>query len=319
MKPPRSRTIALARQIADLAARCGWSEGRHVTELELARQLGLSRTPVRAAMKVLIELRLVEARPNQGFFLLRDGAAFGSLHLEAPAAPEDLLYGQILKDRISNALPSEVSRGVLSARYAVSRPILDHVVGRLVDDGLLMRGAGRSWRFVETMNDIDSVRASYDFRLMLEPASLLLDTFRPDSGVLNTLRERHVALLTDIGDATVPEDIRRQRLMRRSIAVALDADFHGGLAGFTGNPFLVAAVRQQIDLRRLLELGTYEEAERVMAWSNEHIVVIDALLAGDPGAAAAALRHHLARAERDALRSIEVSKAGRDEEQPASR
>ncbi|WP_341849143.1 FCD domain-containing protein, partial [Enterobacter hormaechei] len=84
-----------------------------------------------------------------------------------------------------------------------------------------------------------------------------------------------VELLAEIGDPAVPAAIIRQRLMMRTGAVALDADFHGGLASFSGNPFVVAAVRQQIELRRLMELGIYEEAPRVMAWCNEHIAVID--------------------------------------------
>ncbi|MBN8942746.1 MAG: GntR family transcriptional regulator [Rhizobiales bacterium] len=317
MTPPKPRAIALAREIADLAARAGWRQGRHVTETELAKQLGISRTPVRAAMKILVAERAVEARPNQGFFLLKDGAGLKALHLEAPPSAEDLLYGLILRERIANVIPAEVTQAMLAGRYDATRPLLENVLGRLEDDGLLVRGAGRAWRFAETMNDVDSVRASYDFRLLVEPAALMLGPFKARPDMLLSLRERHVELLAEIGDPAVPASIIRQRLMMRTGAVALDADFHGGLASFSGNPFVVAAVRQQIELRRLMELGIYEEASRVMAWCNEHIAVIDALLADDRPAASAALRQHLQRASRDALHGVTETRQRTDDAKAA--
>ena len=75
--------------------------------------------------------------------------------------------------------------------------------------------------------------------------------------------------------------------------VGLDADFHESLAGLSGNPFAIAAIRHQVALRRLLEFGIQEDGSRITAWCHEHLTVIDALLLGDGGAAAAGLADHL--------------------------
>jgi DNA-binding GntR family transcriptional regulator len=308
MSDLKPRMAVLTRQIADLAVRGGWRRGRHVTEMELVKELGVSRTPIRCAMRALVAAGAVEARPNHGFFLLEDGEALAKLRLEVAPNAEEVLFGLILKDRLSGALPVEVTQAVLAERYSASRAVLEHVLARLADDGLIQRGGGRAWRFVESVNDTAGIRASYDFRALVEPSAILLDDFSPRVDVLRTLHERHMALLADIGDETVPATTRTRRLMRRADVVALDADFHGSIAGFSGNPFVAASVRQQIELRRLLELGTYEEAPRVMTWCNEHIAVIDALLAGDLRTAETALRNHLQRAARDTLEAINQDK-----------
>src|SRR5579872_7345932 len=83
-RPAGVRTVQLAHVIANLVARRRWPRGRHVREQELAGELRVSRTPVRAALRLLERHGVMEARPNRGFFLMRDGSQLGALRLEPP-------------------------------------------------------------------------------------------------------------------------------------------------------------------------------------------------------------------------------------------
>jgi DNA-binding GntR family transcriptional regulator len=289
----------LARRIVALAASGGWSRGRHITEAELVEALGVSRTPVRSALRLLAEVGVVEARQNQGFFLRLDGLHLAVFELDhAPTAVEEL-YGRMLRDRISGDLPRQVGRAELASRYGAGRATLDQALARLADDGLVFRGEGRIWRFVESLTDGGSVRASYEFRLAVEPAALSLRSFRSSPAVLMRLRERHLALIERLHDPAAPS--ARPSASLRTLIVGLDADFHEGLAALSGNPFVAAAVKQQVAMRRLLEFGIQEQAPRITVWCREHLAVTDALLRGDCAGAAARLAEHLEQAMRRAV------------------
>jgi DNA-binding GntR family transcriptional regulator len=300
----QARLTLLARQIADLAARGAWEAGRHVTEMALCQALGVSRTPVRSALRMLQERGALEARPNQGFFLRIDGRLLGNLLVEAGPTAEEALYARIVRDRIQQVLPEEVTRAVLAERYAAGRVTLEHVVARLADDGLLLRGGGRGLRFVNSLNDAGNLRASYELRAALEPAAILVPGFHADPAALAALRSRHQDFLAvlDGPEPPLPAGL-----------VTLDADFHHGLAGFSGNPFMISAVRQQTALRRLLEFAANEDLPRVRVWLGEHLAVLDALARQDFRAASAALAAHLRRAAASSLSAISghTAEAGR--------
>ncbi|MBP0496342.1 FCD domain-containing protein [Pararoseomonas indoligenes] len=286
---PEARLGELARRVTDLAAQRGWAAGRHVTEAELCEALQVSRTPVRSALRLLEEEGVVEARPGRGFHLRMSGPEAGRRRPRPQPTVEEALLARILRDRVSGELPAEVTRSLLLRRYASGRAVMEGVIARLADEGLLLRGGGRVLRFAASVGDEASVRASYEVRLVVEPAALLLPGFRPDPEVLAVLRDRHRASL---------DDFEAGRGAAPGALVALDADFHLTLAGFSGNPFMVALVRQQTDLRRLMEYAANEDSPRVRLWLKEHIAVLDAVTAGDLALAAQALRGHLERAAR---------------------
>lgn len=291
---PTPSTIRLARQIVALAAMARWPAGRHITEAELAGQLGLSRTPVRAALRLLADHAVVEARPNQGFFLLKEGLGLDAFDLEHVPTAVEILYGQVLRDRIAGAIPQEITQPVLAARYGAGRTILTQVLARLADDALIARSGGRSWRFIPTLTDQNSVRASYAFRIAVEPSAILSDGYRmPHAGLLR-LRERHVALIERL--AAHGETRSGTIAPLRAVIVGLDADFHEALSASSGNPFLESAIRQHMSLRRLLEFGVQEQASRVLVWCREHLAIIDALLDGDRRLAVDHLCDHLTKA-----------------------
>lgn len=288
--------VRLARQIVALAAADRWPVGRHLIEADLVATLGVSRTPVRAALRLLSAEGIVDARPNQGVFLARSGATLATFDLEQALTAPEVLYSRLLRDHIEGRLPRTVSPASLTERYGVGRVVLAQALGRLADDGLIERGAGRSWTFPEALTDARSVRASYEFRRAIEPAAIRASGFRADREALTRLRDRHRALVERLMGKQ-HEEAAPPSLGLRALIVGLDADFHGGLADLSGNPFAAAAVKQQVALRRLLEFGIREQPSRVAQWCAEHIAILDALLADAPDDAATLLERHLEQAE----------------------
>ncbi len=286
-------SIRLARQVVSLAAAGGWATGRHVTEAELVMALRVSRTPIRSALKLLAREGVLEARPNQGFFLLRDGAALAAFDLEQVPTAVETLYARLLRDRIGGLLPQAVSPAQLMARYGAGRAVVVQALARLADDGLLRRGGGRTLMFVDTLTDAGSLQASYEFRLAIEPAALRAEGLRVAREPLLRLRDRHRAMIERLGAREGEPGLPASRLRLRAAVVGLDADFHEGLADLSGNPFAAAAIKQQVALRRLLEFGIEEKASRMTLWCREHLAVIDALLADDRDGAALRLGYHL--------------------------
>ena len=84
----------IARQILDLISEARFDPGHHLREQHLADALGVSRTPVRAGLKELTRMGAVEARPNQGFFLLKRSNELDQLEIEQSKSNDQKLYEQ---------------------------------------------------------------------------------------------------------------------------------------------------------------------------------------------------------------------------------
>jgi DNA-binding GntR family transcriptional regulator len=285
-----ARTVRLAREIAALAARSGWSRGQHLTEQELAKALSVSRTPIRAALTLLASRGAVKAEPNRGFFLMRDGANLAPLLPGQPSTADDVLQTQIIRDRVSGALPIQVSPADLAQRYGARRATMDRVLGRLAAAGLLTREVGQKWQFLPSLDGPSGVRSSYQLRTLVEPAALLMDDAPVPQGPVEEQRRSHLDFLERVGDPA------RNRAWPPSAVFELDAAFHETVAGFSGNAFVIGLVRQQNALRRLLEFDSYADMRRVSAWVHEHLGILDALAVNDRPLASERLRGHLTRA-----------------------
>mgnify|MGYP000334775473 CR=1 FL=1 len=88
----------------------------------------------------------------------------------------------------------------------------------------------------------------------------------------------------------------RERPWRDVLAVEfyeMNSDFHEGLARCSGNRFMLAAVQQQIQLRRFLNYNWEYGVERVQESITEHLEILDALDAGHNERASALMRNHL--------------------------
>ncbi|MCS0502774.1 GntR family transcriptional regulator [Ancylobacter mangrovi] len=285
-RSPSQNRFRLANQILEVVRDGRFEVGHHLREQQFGDLLQVSRTPVRAALSLLAEHGVVEARRHQGFFLKATPEELHRFSLEVPPSADQDLYSDIVQDRLAGRLPASFTQTGIARRYDVDRALLQRTLTRLVDDGLLERNTGRGWTFLPTLDTGMALQNSYDFRLITEPQGLLVPTFKADPAALERLRIQHLYLETHPRIATV--DARQ--------LFDTDAHFHEAIAGFSGNVFLLQAIQQQNRLRRLLEFGGYVNRRRVRDWCREHLAILDAVAAGDQAGAAEIMRLHLTNA-----------------------
>lgn len=277
----------LARQILTLVLAGRWQLGERVPEQQLAAHFSVSRSPVRGALSLLADQGLMRREPNRGFALARipeDGAIAEDI---APASEVDRLYGRMMSDRAANKLPREISEAELIQRYAVSKGVLRKALMRLSGEGLVHRLRGHGWGFAESLETADAMRESYRFRAIIECGALREPDFKVRADELGRLRAAHRAMIQ-----SPPPEIRRDDWFNMNV------EFHETLVAWSGNRFLLRAIRQQNNLRRMTEYASFEsiDLERVQSSCSAHLAILDALDSGDIDFAEALLRRHLTHA-----------------------
>lgn len=256
--------------------------GTHLPEVELSRELGISRTPVRAALALLADERLLEFHPGRGFFLRRPLRESDRDPRAGADEDAEQLAVAVARDRLRGSLADEMSEADLMRRYGVTRAVLIRVLRQLSEAGMVERRRGHGWSFLPALSDDRGLRDSYRFRMVIEPAALLEPAFRPDPAWLRSIRARHERLLAPGKD--------------RFSAVQffeMNAEFHEGLARASGNAFLHKAVVQQNKIRRFVNYDWTYGPDRVEVSVREHLAILDAIEAGSFEWAAALLRRHI--------------------------
>lgn len=277
----------LARQILALVVAGQWAPGARVSELQLAKRFSVSRSPVRAALSSLTDRGLMRREPNRGFALARVPADDEIAESIAPASQVDRLYARLMSDRASNVLPREIPEAELVHRYGVTRGILLKALMRLSADGLVHRLRGHGWGFAESLDTPEAMRDSYRFRLVIECGALREPNFKVDPEQLASLRAVHLAMIE-----SPPPSIDRDQWF------SMNAQFHETLVAWSGNRFLVQAIKQQNNVRRMTEYASFEtiDVTRVQSSCSAHLAILDALAEGEIDFADALLRRHLTHA-----------------------
>ena len=114
--------IELARQILDILRREEARAGFHIREQWLADELGISRSPVRTALKQLEQMKVVRSEQNQGYFLeIEPGSeAFGEVVRRAPDdphRPQALFSGALAKEAAGDAPGATLWRRLLREQF----------------------------------------------------------------------------------------------------------------------------------------------------------------------------------------------------------
>jgi DNA-binding GntR family transcriptional regulator len=288
-RPASPLQIDLARRILERIRDSGWAVGTRISVPDLARTFGVSRSPISAALELLVAQGILTGFETRGLRLARDVA---ELDLEAilPSSPLEDLYRRMMKDRSLGALPQDVSEAELMLRYRVSRGVIRKLLLRFAAEGLVQRLPGHGWRFAESLVGDDAYRESYEFRIAVECAALRSPMFHADPQQLAPVRRAHERILSTI--------LYGKTLTGGDEWFRVNASFHEGLAACSGNRFLADAVRQQNNLRRLQESAGFEQlpGERLEQSCREHLAILDAVEAGEIEWAEALLRQHLRQA-----------------------
>jgi DNA-binding GntR family transcriptional regulator len=286
--PLSTETPALHRDLArdilrGLRAR-GAAPGEKLSRLALAKELGVSRTPVEGAVALLESLGVVETEGRA--VRLRD-VGFDPDRLAAPATEDGdavaRLVMQLAHDRRTGTLPEEVSERLLQSRYGAGRAVVAAALRQLAEVGAVTRNRGHGWHFGPAYASAADRAASYRFRLILEPAGLLEPSFTLPSGWIAGMRRAHERFLGRAWKDTDPV-----------VFFETNAAFHRGLAEGSGNRFLVQAMEQQNQLRRFSNYDWQRGVERVRVSAADHLGILEALEAGDRTEAAERMHRHLA-------------------------
>ena len=287
---PGQNSRRLANQILDFVRKARFEPGHHLREQQLADLLGVSRTPTRNALNLLVDEGIVEARRNQGFFLVKAFDALQRVQLDVMSSVVDSLYERLVNDRLSGSIANSLTQTEIARRYDVDRVTLMKTLTRMAEDGLLTRNKGHGWSFLPTLDDA-ALRSGYQFRLMVEPANFLQPQFTPNAAALERSRLQHLYLASHSNSAAVSN----------AQLFETDAQFHEMFAEFGGNTFVIQAIQQQNRLRKLLEFAGYANRRRVRDWCTEHLAIIDAVAAGNYAQASELMRAHLSHADSAAL------------------
>ncbi|MBX9907502.1 MAG: GntR family transcriptional regulator [Beijerinckiaceae bacterium] len=276
-------------QIIGLIHQDGLRPGARLNENRLAQRLGVSRTPIRAALEHLAGGGYVERQPNRGMELL-------ALPPEPDAAEpaeggEDDLIVRIAHDRGRDLLPLDISETELMRIYGASRQIVRAALERLADLDIVERKAGYGWRFLDTLQDRSARLESYRFRMLIETAAIVEPgfTLRPDWAEVMR-RDHEMALAAALAGQWGPSS---------SVGFfEMNAAFHEGIGDASGNRYLAAAIRRQNRLRRLSNYDWTHGVARVVVNCREHLEILERLEARDHQVAAALMRRHLDMASR---------------------
>lgn len=269
----------LARSISDVLVRDGIALGDKLSERELAAHLGLSRTPIRSALQVLAQDGILKKNENNKWVLNRQPEAQPKAQIESESAALGL---RLCRDRLFGRVDPVIRESDLMRRYGVSKALLNRALVELAADRIVERNTGYGWRFVNMLDDARSLEASYDVRLAIETASLLLDSCQIDRSRLSVQQHLHEDLIAGKIETITPSEL-----------FEINADFHLMLAEFSQNTFFVQIIQQQNDLRRLTEFLSQTTSPGMRRSCEEHLSIMLALEEGDTRRAVALLEAHL--------------------------
>ena len=274
--------FTVARQIAEYARALSLAAGAHLSAQDLAREFGVSRTPVRKALILLNEQGVVSRRKNRGFYLERAASEIEEGVFDKHQSEDESLYRRISEDRLGNRAPLRFTESEFIRQYGVNRSVLGRILQRMSQEGLVRRNRGHGWEFLPIIDSIEAMAQSYRFRIATEPAALLEPRFEIDPGRFATSRQANMEMLkTSNAGRSSPWMFE------------INAEFHEMLAQCSGNPFFVQAVQQQNRLRRLSEYKLFVEPERIVQSSRDHLAILDFLDAGHQQEAADLMYRHL--------------------------
>lgn len=280
-KKPRTNHLELARRIVEHVQDTALGVGEPLSEQFLARTFKVSRTLIRAALKVLLEQGLVEHEAGKGYHLAADPAGQPGNPV-LPQAAEEEVAASVLRDRMAGRLGSSVSVAELMRRYALARPAAQKVLQQLSEEQVVDRGPGQSWLFRPLLNNLAALEESLRYRLVLEPEALLSPGFEVDLARLQVLRGAMESLLACPVERFDVQQFRE-----------LDIGFHELIAQSCGNQFIADALLRHQRLRRLPNLLPMVSLHRLQEALREHLRIIEQIERGQLEIAADLLRLHL--------------------------
>ncbi|KXJ31647.1 GntR family transcriptional regulator [Pseudomonas sp. HUK17] len=272
----------LAPRIIDLARARSMKAGDPLREEAFARELGVSRSPVRRGFALLEQLGLARKEPNRGFFLTRNATTIEQAALPSEDDPYEELYLRVVDDMLRGDIRSSFFEAELLRRYQIPRGQLLKVLNRLASEAMIERRPGQGWEINTFLHDSEAHIQSYRFRMAIEPFALREPGYRIDKRAFAQARQRQQRLLD--GELFT---------LSRAQLFEIGSSFHELLVRCSGNVFLLEAIRRQNQLRRFMAYRSNVERSRQIGQSQEHLHILDLLEGGSREEAALFLHQHL--------------------------
>ncbi|POR52438.1 DNA-binding GntR family transcriptional regulator [Bosea psychrotolerans] len=282
IEPISAKTMELAGQIVEIARSENIGRGDRLYEHRLANRLGVSRGPVRAALRSLAQSGLAEAIPNKGFVLAQDLDSEIALRALRAGDTSEAAYLAIANDRLTGALPDTVSEAELMRRYDLKRAELLRLLDRIASEGWVERLRGYGWKFTQTLNSPLAYAQTGRLRMMIEPGGILEPTFQWNAELMGPVREHQKRVQAD-----------GMRVFTLSEMFRFGCEVHEAIAECSGNAFLVETLRRINRVRRLFAYKFIPDLQMVEQHTREHLQLLDLLEKGDRTEAAALMRTHL--------------------------
>jgi DNA-binding GntR family transcriptional regulator len=268
----------LAHRILRLLKEQNAQPGHHLVELDLCAAFGVSRTPIRGALRLLAAEGVITPRDGRGFLLAKMPAGPASDEGDGEDRDDQRLFDAMAHARSAGKLGDQFTQQEIVRRFSARLGTVMRVLRQLAELGLVERKPGHGWAFVAE----PVLNESYAFRRALEPQMLLQPGFRLDRVWAEKARSQHRKL--------------RKKPWRAGDGAsfhAVNADFHQQLARCSGNRTMLRAIQRQNQLRQFL-IGQWDyPLEQVHSAIDDHLEILAALEAGYADKAAALMLHHL--------------------------
>lgn len=282
----RQNHLKLARQIVDFIAEHGLTKGDHLPESRLSEAFGVSRTPVRSALKVLENEEIVQRRAEGGYFVSLTPEKIAVDGLARLEEVESSLAARILNDRAERRITDVQSISALVRRYGAPRSAVLNALKILSSDGVVTQLPGRSWVFQPILDTPNAVDESLAFRLTLESQAITATGFRMDSQKTGLLRQQMETFLESCDGS-----------MSAMAFLHLDCAFHSFIAESSGNRFAKGALLAHHRLRLTTQKDHTIPDFRLRQSLEEHLDILDSLERSQHQLAADQMVLHLRRSQ----------------------
>lgn len=283
-------------------------EGTVIKEGPLASVFGISRAPVRRALKMLEEARIIKPAKGQGF-IVGNRTAGDILSLQALRAifldhsePEvartpawESIYDSVRLD-VMNCLPFgtfQISEAMACEHFSVGRTALREALTKLQDHGLLEKSNRSHW--IAGPLTARDVHEAFEVRRLLEPEAFAQSAAYVQKSTFQAMREKVAAVLANL-EQTPPEAVED-----------IENDLHQVLLANVKNRRLLEAIdRNQLPfiVNRIFRRNFGLKPD--LTALEDHAEILDQLLRSRLDVARTMLDAHLANAEKNTLAKLRV-------------
>lgn len=265
--------------------------GEKLSEVQVAKAFGISRSPARHALRALCDARIVREADGRGYHVAGkpNAADIGQMasleEMRILATPQwERIYKTLEQELCIRTLLGSVKIGetALADHFSVSRTVARDVLARMHSVGMVSKdGVGR---WIARQVSSDTIRELFELRVILEPEALL-----------------RAAPLTPIEELDRMHGHLEQTMAAGQIEMGvvgrLETELHIDLLGRCSNREVVKALTKThllfVPSLYLLNSTLRIPRDTMDEALTEHLAVVSQLRASRPQRAADLLRDHL--------------------------